>query len=555
MTAYQIHRPSAHTLFSETVLAPGWYVKFYLTGTSTPVDVYTTSALNVAHDWPVEADAAGVLPVIYLDPTVVYKTEVYDQNDVLQPEYGADPANEQLLSQSIIGELLNPETDPEAGLTIVNHVYVAGVVDRYGTNTTPGTTDMTTAIQAANAQRIAGGQKVRFLSATYKYVPTAAINIDAWEGEGPDQTIIDVFAAAGSYAGTVFRHNGKGKLQGFTLREKTGSRVYPAIMLQVAFDPPSGGSSDYVAYMLHESVRINGGAICRDIGNVYSATFVNCAVDGGGTGTKIIPAAISGGGFFATLTFVNEFNNSNNQGWNVAPPTRSYGLQIIGGATQNQQVSASVFTDLNNPEFFAHFLEQIGGAATTAVALNGCTGVSARFIPATSNCDLSLGTNTTGKISGWKSSTSHILGADGTQDILLEDCDLPSSGNAAIYDWKSIGLKNTTYSGTYYRDEHLVAGISKYMTNRIEGGVPTIASATTIAPAAPVSKVSGTTTIATITVPADIAISGGYLDIIPTGLWAMNTAGNIAVAVTAVVNRVLRLYWDSTATKWYPSYV
>lgn len=158
MTAYQIYRLTANVLFAETVLQPGWKIKFFLTGTSTPVDVWTTSALNVAHDWPVEADAAGVLPVIYLDPTVTYKTEVYDQNDVLQPEYGADPANEQLLSQSIIGELLYPQTQAEidAGVTPTNYSYEPGDIRRYGTNTTPGTTDMTAALNSALLSNDAG---------------------------------------------------------------------------------------------------------------------------------------------------------------------------------------------------------------------------------------------------------------------------------------------------------------------------------------------------------------------------------------------------------------
>lgn len=152
--AYQIHRPSAHVLFGDTVLKPGWYVEFYLTGTSTPVDVWTTSARNVPHDWPVEADSAGVLPVIYLDPEVVYKTEVYDENDVLQPEYGADPANEQLLSQSIIGALLYPQTAGEAsaGVTPTDNSYPPGDVRRYTSNsvgTLASTPDWTTAFQAA----------------------------------------------------------------------------------------------------------------------------------------------------------------------------------------------------------------------------------------------------------------------------------------------------------------------------------------------------------------------------------------------------------------------
>lgn len=82
---------------------------------------------------------------------------------------------------------------------------------------------------------------------------------------------------------------------------------------------------------------------------------------------------------------------------------------------------------------------------------------------------------------------------------------------------------------------------------------PTIASATTIAPLNAVQFISGTTTIATITPPPSI-VGGGQITLIPTGLWSTNTAGNIALATTAVVNKALILTWDQTTQKWYPSY-
>lgn len=55
------------------------------------------------------------------------------------------------LSQSLIGQHLYPQTTAEsdAGVTPTNYYYPPGNVLRYGTNTTPGTTDMSTAIQAA----------------------------------------------------------------------------------------------------------------------------------------------------------------------------------------------------------------------------------------------------------------------------------------------------------------------------------------------------------------------------------------------------------------------
>ncbi|MDA8364060.1 MAG: hypothetical protein M0Z84_09650, partial [Gammaproteobacteria bacterium] len=71
--------------------------------------------------------------------------------------------------QSYIGQTLFPRTTAEsaAGVTPTNYAYAPGIVDRYGTNTTPGTTSMSAAIIAANAQAASGGPPVVFYNGTY----------------------------------------------------------------------------------------------------------------------------------------------------------------------------------------------------------------------------------------------------------------------------------------------------------------------------------------------------------------------------------------------------
>lgn len=82
---------------------------------------------------------------------------------------------------------------------------------------------------------------------------------------------------------------------------------------------------------------------------------------------------------------------------------------------------------------------------------------------------------------------------------------------------------------------------------------PTLASATTISPTKTINFVSGTTAIATITVPS-ILVGGGQITLIPTGIFTTTTAGNIALASTAVVSKALIMTYDSVTNKWYPSY-
>jgi hypothetical protein len=59
----------------------------------------------------------------------------------------------------------------------------------------------------------------------------------------------------------------------------------------------------------------------------------------------------------------------------------------------------------------------------------------------------------------------------------------------------------------------------------------------------------------TITAAAPISASGGAITLIPTGIFTWTTAGNIALAGTAVVSKALTMTYDATTTKWYPSYV
>lgn len=78
--------------------------------------------------------------------------------------------------------------------------------------------------------------------------------------------------------------------------------------------------------------------------------------------------------------------------------------------------------------------------------------------------------------------------------------------------------------------------------------LPTVASVSSISIASPATMVSGAVAISTI------ASTFNQITLIPSGLWATNTAGNIALASTAVVGKALILTYDATTSKWYPSY-
>lgn len=89
-------------------------------------------------------------------------------DDDLKPTPAALSAD--TMTRAIVGQLLFPTTDAEvtAGVTVVQFFYEAGVVDRYGVNTTPGTTDMSAAAAAA-ALVFAENTPVKFLPTAYMF--------------------------------------------------------------------------------------------------------------------------------------------------------------------------------------------------------------------------------------------------------------------------------------------------------------------------------------------------------------------------------------------------
>lgn len=184
-----------------------------------------------------------------------------------------------------------------------------------------------------------------------------------------------------------------------------------------------------------------------------------------------------------------------------------------------------------------------GVTGTLAVA-NGGTG---RATSTTAYGLIAAGTTATGALQTLPTgATTEILVGGGTAALPVWTT---ATGTGAPVRASSPSLTSPTITGTVTYDNASYSGF-----NANAAAAPTLASAGTITPAETISFVSGTTTISTITVPASFSAGGGQIILIPTGLWATNTAGNIALATTAVVSKALILVYDSATGKWYPSY-
>jgi len=131
-----------------------------------------------------------------------------------------------------------------------------------------------------------------------------------------------------------------------------------------------------------------------------------------------------------------------------------------------------------------------------------------------------------------------------------------NTGNYAFYSNTTVGANNYNLyiAGSalnYLGGDICISGVIS--TNAT---APTIAASSAIAPTKMITFISGTAApIANITPPSTIAsCGGGQITLLPTATWTTNTAGNIALSSTAVVNKALIMTWDGLTNKWYPSY-
>lgn len=97
-----------------------------------------------------------------------------------------------------------------------------------------------------------------------------------------------------------------------------------------------------------------------------------------------------------------------------------------------------------------------------------------------------------------------------------------------------------------------VAAFQTLSPNRFQGVSPSVASATTIAAPGPVFHVTGTTAIATISLPTNFV--EGRITIIFDGVDTWTNAGNIGVAGTnTTAGSAVDFIYDANTSKWYPS--
>jgi hypothetical protein len=183
------------------------------------------------------------------------------------------------------------------------------------------------------------------------------------------------------------------------------------------------------------------------------------------------------------------------------------------------------------------FNTAIGGAAlgTTTGSTNTCVGYLSGFLITTGSNNVILGNfqGNSAALDIRTATTGYVVLSNGNGDV-------------AAY-WDGV---NGTFLGTI-----TATSLTTSAFTAMSGGVNTIASASGITPTKEITYISGTAAIDTINSQPPLTANNGTIILIPTGAFTWTTAGNIAIAGTAVVGRALHMTFVSGNAKWYPSYV
>jgi len=352
----------------------------------------------------------------------------------------ADPAAD----TGATGEWPLSAAERAAGVSPVSLKFAPGDVRRYGADPS-GARDSTQAFIDANSVGTHGGGSVRIPSGRYLYAPSATLKVAvSWLGEAVHDTL--VLCDTSKFTGEFFRILGSSEMRDLLIKA-SGPRAGTAVRLAPA---DAGGFTGHVRLTRLWLVGFDYNIQCD---NDFEATFDHLRCQMGNEGFYCAPETGGGNGYATSHLHLNCYYAQNGRNVHYAPSIR-YAFRTItfvGGAIENAtgEVCQASFTRCSPLKFIQIYLE--AAPKIPALLLDDCTvSVDGAYLNGTGG--IRVGTNTRIELQQviTTSASDVFSGADGTQQVLMQDCRWPAAGNALAA--ASIALHNTSINGTTYRD-------------------------------------------------------------------------------------------------------
>lgn len=180
---------------------------FYATGTTTLQAIYADIDLTTPHANPLQADSAGRFPKAYYDSNAAANYRIRVTTAAGEQIYQEDDIDRFTVSVAEIARAFYPRSQAEiaASITPTDYRYPEANALRYGTNSNPGTTNMTAAIQAAIDVAAIGtnpnsGNNKAYIPKGVYYVDSLDLpDYVALQGAGRFQTILTGALTSASY--------------------------------------------------------------------------------------------------------------------------------------------------------------------------------------------------------------------------------------------------------------------------------------------------------------------------------------------------------------------
>jgi hypothetical protein len=337
------------------------------------------------------------------------------------------------------------EAERSASVAPLSLQFAPGDIRRYGADPT-GTRDSTQAFIDANAMGNRGGGPIRIPAGKYKYVPSSRLDIGvSWLGDGAHSTLI--LCDTSKHTGDFFRIVGSTVLSDVLISAVGAPKVGTGVRLAPA------DAGQFTGQVRLTRVWVFGFNYNIQCDNNFEATFDQVRCEAGNEGFYCAPESGAGNGYCTTHLHLNCYYGQNARNVLYSPGMRQAfrSITFLGGSIEGAlgSSSQSSFTRCSPLKFVQIYLE--AAPKVPALVLNDCmVSIDGAYLNGTGgirvgpNCRVDLRHIVT------MTATDVFSGADGSQQVAMQDCSWPASGNELKV--ASLSLRNSSINGNVYRD-------------------------------------------------------------------------------------------------------